>query len=601
MKRTISVAIKGQLHSEDLSETNYVFPKENIDEFSVIDSDPRIAIQALGLSGAGTGFYTMAIVPKGIIYTYRRILPSRGDCAMVMMMADGPTINGQKLCDKLNDILEYALKESSSSKIDDEVISNKLSNCSDLFRSLTNNNSPLEDETNISLSPTKEGYRVYQTDDNLFEILRNPYQLSYKQYKCIHVVHISANVKPSVGSNMERIIDSSLDSTYYFDLPDNVSVKDDLHYVNKETPFILRYQRRGYNTFETTQFRASTSSKYFSIVDNDTIKVKSAEECNISFEKTIHIQTQDKAGNIIRGAKIIYNGRAYYSDENGVFTIEMPDKKETFKITADGYNESKLNIDTTNRQDYEATLESAGLRSKVYLKPAWVKKEKSMRTHIDEPCTIQYSQNTDICKRYGKIKDHEEFYVSQKNPKSLLIVICIFALLLGACISFFTTYLMVSKKVDDLNCTIDSLKSIIDLPIVQDTTPTESVLKNHEEDDEKYLSENDIWEYDSIQSKKYREFYELLIMKNYSDQNVNQYKIINSDTFPINNSSWNKIQEVITTGINGDWGDAMKYRDQFIKCTHGKIELENIIKNATSAIQEANQPKNEKEPGLADG
>ena len=238
MIHSIKLAIKGQLHKDEMAGTNYLFPKEDVEEFCIINSDPGITTQALGLSGAGTECYSIAITPNGILYVYRRILPNRGDCAMVMMLAGGPATDGSRLREKLADILNYALKEESSSSINDDIIKEKVAGCVDLFDWSKTPNPPIKKEDEENSVAKKEAYRVCKSDEELFKHLEKPYQSAYENFNCIHLIPVGIDVSPALGNNLQ-LIDSPIEKTYFFDFPQCVEEKDGKKFVHENETFTL--------------------------------------------------------------------------------------------------------------------------------------------------------------------------------------------------------------------------------------------------------------------------------------------------------------------------------------------------------------------------
>lgn len=235
MKKNISIAFKGQLYKNEAMSTNYVYPQAHSEWAMLLGSDPRKMISDLNINGDHS-CYSIKITDDGIIYAYRRVRSGRSgsNCAMVMLLASGPTRDGKQLTEKMHELLSYAMNQTSADQIDKNYLEEKLSGCEELFDF---HRAP---QSNGASEPAliKEAYRLYKTNEELSQILENPYQPAYKQYRCIHIIPDEAGASPSFGSNVQ-LIDKPIEKVFFFKFPQGVEEKNGRCYVGKNECFTL--------------------------------------------------------------------------------------------------------------------------------------------------------------------------------------------------------------------------------------------------------------------------------------------------------------------------------------------------------------------------
>ena len=544
-KGIIAIAFKGQIYQNDASSANYVYPDSNAEWANVLASDPRNSMLYMEIKG-DSPIYTIKITNKGIVYAYRKKLPGRGgsDCAMVMLLAGGPTTDGKKLTEKLQDLLDYAVRQRSASDISQDVLNEKLSGCASFFDTQYQS----QDFVNsFPADPAKEALCVYATEGELFMMLENPYQPSYMDYTCIHFVPAEANACPS--TNVE-CIKSGLQKTFFFQLPKDVEVKGGKKCIAENDFFQLVYHRQGYNDFTTVSLQ-SGQSDYFTVSGN-IINVKSASECRVPFEKKIKIEVFDKSNNRIEKYQCSIGTNVFFCELDKNDELDLEDGVHTIQVTADGYKAISANIDTSKIKKIKITLEPIGLRKKVYLKPAH---SKRYTNYNEEPCEVSFAANNSFYKKYEsdlnpQKKDIPTFYVMSKRQTPIIPFVVVIAVLALLCCG-------VGYKAYNYKGELDKMKiAIAASDSLQQAAPEESPEMNSEpvseeepntearnvKDDVNYLNENNIWEYSKLKSEKYKLFFVKVVLNGDDFKNIVTYYDIYDE---ITNANWRKLKEIM--------------------------------------------------------
>lgn len=620
---TRAVAFKGQLYRKDATSTKFVYPLENQDWSQELEADPRGTLEKLNIND-DCPCYTIKLTKYGIIYAFRKRLTYRAasDCAMVMLLADGPARNGKRLVEILHDLLDYALSLESTDQINTTFLREKLSSCDDLFDSRHKPNISLkkvsEESNSIKDSfrvlkpfhskkvheesnPIEESFRVYKTDDELFKILENPYQpTDDKKFKCKHIIPFNVDRDFSMVREIQ-FIQHPLEKTYFFNLPQDVEVKDQKNYIGEKESFSLIYKRTGYKDYESGPLYINDyNPRYFSIIGNE-IYVKRADECNILFKRPISFVVLDNQNNLINNWVCIINGNIYnVTKANEDFLLR--DGTHSVSIQADGYEDQRFDINTKDRQRYPITLSPKGLSKEVILKPMWSKKckfWKKGKKYSTEPVTIKYSSNSFLYERYPKLLDNEKtptFYVTHKNPLYIWVIFCIAAMLIGACFGPFVKDKIVqyqqqkevqtvSQESGNNNGTEQAPQQEAKLENQQEfkqgnqqgTSIVDSTLIK-EKLDEDYLNNNYVWEYSKLQSDKYKYFFNTVLTNDisYGEVDWDDYKNITND-------GWLEIYDRIRKGLDSvKWGPFQSIKYQ---------QLKNQIKDKKLDLDEAIEPK----------
>lgn len=574
MAQKLRLTIKGQLHSEEIINANYIFPKDGVDVFSYIDSDPGRTTQDLGLKGADTELYSIAETTTGIVYAYRRILPNRGDCAMVAIHVNGPTNDGRRLRERLADILNYALKEKSSSAISDDIIQEKLSGCLDLFDWGEGPNPSLQNE---KASIKNDAYRVYESEEKLNEYLENPYQTSYSDFKAIHLVSVASNPVPSNGCNIKKI-DTPIETTLFFEFPSGVKEKDGKLHVGEKESFSLIYEREKYENFPVNNLRSSNTSnnrKYFK-VDGKKIIVKNSDEANIKFSRYITFIVSDEKNNpinefVIEIRKIGEDKWIRYeiqdrqdkrlNGSNDQSKVLLEDGQYEYLIKSDGYNQKKDSVDTKNiNGSCDVVLEPQSDEQELYLIPAFMGK-KAASSGQEEKVSINYTKNNIFYKKYaeffGQRKSAPIFYVMRKRPKPRIIAVCILSLLVGLTLGLVGGKLIRNNQI---NWKDEPVQEVVEVAneqpentdnIQRTTTSALESTETPEEHDVTYLNSNNIWMLDNLQSYKYKYFLQIVV----ANRGI-KYKDVNWNDFnAITNPKWAEILQIIKEACesSGNW------------------------------------------------
>ena len=597
---TLSIAFKGQLYETDASSANYVFPQGNSDWAAIGESDPRTALTQLNING-NFPCYSIFFTESSVIYAFRKTLSGRANsnCVMVMLRAGGPTKDGKQLVELLQELLTYARSQTSFDQVNKTVLEEKLKTCKELIDWQKEPNAETNEPAKI-----KDGYRVYKNDNELYEILEKPYQPAYKGYRCIHIVPADAGAKVEYNVNQnEKVLDhisSPIETIYYIKLPQGVVEEDGKKYVSKNEEFNLIYKRGGYDDKKIGKQRVSQSSNYFEISGN-TINVYGAEKIGIKFERDISISVKDdKLGNSIKEWEYRINNEkevSYHDD------LKLPDGEYTISISAKGYNPFSDKLDTRKRKDFSFKLTSKNFEEKIYLKPAWPKKKIISKDFKEEPVLLSYSANTSLYKKYKKALDPDNkkntpptFYVTQKRPKPIIIMLCIISLLVVFVLGVGAGKWKWDKK--NPNTSSEEVGSAIENNLSE--KKEDNKMNKEEDDDIAYLNSNNTWKLAELKSEKYKNFF-----KNGVANGQNFSEFFKENDYPeIKNQKWKKIysehihRHIIAEKNNGIFVDSNRiaYWDMIQK-TDGqnkiqsteKIDLDEALKQKTKT-KKATQP-----------
>lgn len=568
-KNNIAIAFNGQFKN-DGSSAKYVYPKNETDWRKKIDGETRTVPSDLRVEKC----YTIKIIENGIIYAYRELTSNRagGDCLMVMIFSPGPTTNSAKLIECLHNLLDYAKSKSSEVDISDDVVNNKIeaieeSKIFDFTRK------PIVSQ-NKSNEPIlkKEGYRVYKDNDELFMILSNPFQTIYEKYDCIHIV--SAEVDP-ISSNKIELIKEPLKKIYYFEFPDNVYEENGREYVSEGDCFTLVYKKNGYENFETEKLSSNSPQSDYFMIENNLIKVRNAEDCNIPFCRKIRIVIKDKNDRKIENVNIEVEGQKKQTvtkNQDGSYTLKLSNGSYNCLITAKNYKDKNYKIEVKEKatDTHKVTLEAKRNSATLKFKIPFQKKEKFPETNVE----IEYDANTMFGKIYEKElkKENSIFYIFSKDKFKMVKWISILSLLLSIGIGVGLGWFIWKE---------DTIKHT-EAPIVNNPESGESKKEgyssevpyvsgsNEEKDnpekclevsDEEYLSENDTWCKDSLKSEKYKYFFDTILLNKIPWKNI--IDKIDKDYATIENEGWKEYKKLY---VNDD-----KSKENF-KAVLSKIE-----------------------------
>lgn len=583
----LSVAFVGQLYENEAGTTKYVYPhQEDVSWAGSFGSDPRSALTALGNV---TKCYSIKVLSGCILYAYRTLVDRRGgsNTAMVILKADGPTIDGEKMAERLINLLEYAIKQDSKDQIKEDVIKEKLSGLEDLFDLERKPQSTLEE-----IHIRKGAYRIYSTNEELHNILQSPYQSAYKSFDCIHIVAKDENSQSSM-----QLINSPLERSYVLRLPEGVEEKDGKSCVGEKESFELIYNKEGYIEHKSGTLYATNSSPYFSI-NGDRIEVKSAEDCKrVVFKRKVTIKVKDNLGNPVLKWQLIVNENIKECSRDTV-NGELPDDKYRIKIKADGFSDIRFVWDTSVEAEKIITLEAKGTSKKVFLKPAWTKKSK-VHFMKEEPANISFSENTSLYGKYKKLldsdkKDTPTLYVSSKSPKKIVVFMSVLSLLVGICVGGFVGRLLwhgsntetkepiVPEKTDSVP---SDIKKQTNVASDSQTSLSEVATIDLEKHDIDYLNKNDVWIFDSLKSKKYQYFFDTIVANRVTFKNVNW-----NDYSDITNSKWKIIRNHIQNAIaSTDWSgyNNLNFSElkESIRIDH-KLDLKQAVNPKTQNSQQ---------------
>ena len=546
-KTMVRLAIKGQLYKNEDS-ANYVFPKaEDKQWLESIPTDSREDIQALRLEANNIECFSLWYNGGRIYYAYRRQLPGRGgsDCAMVVVCSDRMVSNGVMLVSVLRDVFDYCIRLSSSFDIQDEMIQEKLSGLT-LVPVAALWSTSNRQQTSVEL---KNAYRAYSDEDELANILENPYQSAYARYNRILIVQkeFLSQARPNIDE-----ITTNVKQDYFVRNSNDSTLVGGGNVIEVGESFRIKYLKSGYGDVETEPLRIGTQSKYFK-VDGNEIVVSSALEAGVSFKKEILLKVTDELGNPLANWDCrVKNKQGNYSsckllDKPGYITL--PDGTYRCQIFATGYEIREIMIDAGTVSTFSVKMESKGIEVEFHLLPAW---RKPFAKTPDRKDTIKVSlSNNNLF--YKKYKEQLEgyprsFYVSKTKPLWVTIVFSLLMLVVGFCIGRGTSMESETVMNDNNSSSITSSN-------------------NDEETDLKKLNESDVWKANEMKSQKYKDLLENL-MKNPDRVKVDDY-------VGITNKEWKKYCRVKNEPL---CSVELSLRNEQLKASraHKTIEWENV-------------------------
>lgn len=274
----MELTLKGQF-PYTLTPAQYVYPREQGNWSSELDDDSDTLMKELGLTKNQDECYTIVFTDKGIIYTYRKkyYIENRLNCALVGILAPGPTHNGGKLTELLKSAINYGIEINNPDVPSDEEIE-------EIINKHRGNELFFQEHNSFSLENGKAEFS-YKDEEELFDILENPYQKEFKECKCIHLVK---DLKEEV--NFPTINNKKLN--YFIKPPEDnsVTVKDGICFVREGEVFTLQFKKEGWKNEKihvTYQGNCTEQENKYYTIDKErkTICVKSAEECGIEFKK----------------------------------------------------------------------------------------------------------------------------------------------------------------------------------------------------------------------------------------------------------------------------------------------------------------------------
>lgn len=351
------LALTGQIYGgEGLT---YAFPT-NVIQLGALGKYPAW-INALPLDSrfvrelviGGGDCFSVRYGKEGLFYSYTRYNPhdARNGAVMVALHTESKAFQDAKqLMIVLRNLMDYFLEKNSSSEIQDKDIQ-------ELTKDLSTPYS-VEIPKQESAQPTKDAYRIYQTEEDLYKYLNWAIQNDYTQYKWVHF--ISENYKKvNISPDLYVELSSPVTKCYAIKRLDN---QIDLR-LSRST-YVIFYKKEGFLAKEVS-FQVGQPSSFIEMDSMDnTLRIKSQEELKIKFKKKVIIELVD----FQTGHRIMDGDRPYYEE----FEIEEGQHSKTINLYAPGYRPKSMTVEFNTLKRAESIIQ------------CHMQKEPSKRSHDEE-------------------------------------------------------------------------------------------------------------------------------------------------------------------------------------------------------------------------
>lgn len=339
---------------------------------------------------------------EGLFYSYTRYNPhdARNGAVMVALhTGDKAFQDAKQLMIVLRNLMDYFLEKNRSSAIQDKDIQ-------ELTKDLSN---PyfVEIPKQESTQPTKNAYRIYQTEEELYKYLNWAIQNEYTQYKWVHFISEN-HKKVNINSDSYVELSSPVTKCYAIKRLDN---QIDLRL--SRTTYIITYKKEGFLAKEVS-FQVGQPSSFIEMDSMDnTLRIKSKEELKIKFKKKVIIELID----FQTGYRIMDGDRPYYEE----FEIEEGQHSKTINLYAPGYRPKSMTVEFNTLKGAEKTI------------PCQMQKEHSQKEHDKET-----------------IGNNKGIIQVRKTPFLIFaLVLWLITIFIGGGVGFYVNRLMLSKGVDE--------------------------------------------------------------------------------------------------------------------------------------------------------
>lgn len=400
------LALTGQIYGgEGLT---YAFPT-NVIQLGALGKYPAW-INALPLDSrfvrelviGGGDCFSVRYGKEGLFYSYTRYNPhdARNGAVMVALHTESKAFQDAKqLMIVFRNLMDYFLEKNSSGEIQDKDIQELTKNLSTPYF--------VEIPKQESTQPTKDAYRIYQTEEDLYKYLNWAIQNEYTQYKWVHFISEN-HKKVNINSDSYVELSSPVTKCYAIKRLDN---QIDLRL--SRTTYIITYKKEGFLAKEVS-FQVGQPSSFIEMDSMDnTLRIKSKEELKIKFKKKVIIELID----FQTGYRIMDGDRPYYEE----FEIEEGQHSKTINLYAPGYRPKSMTVEFNTLKGAEKTI------------PCQMQKEHSQKGHDKET----------IGNKKGIIQ-------VRKTPFLIFaLVLWLITILIGGGVGFYVNRLMRSKGVDE--------------------------------------------------------------------------------------------------------------------------------------------------------
>lgn len=351
---------------------------------------------------------------EGLFYSYTRYNPhdARNGAVMVALhTGDKAFQDAKQLMIVLRNLMDYFLEKNRSSAIQDKDIQ-------ELTKDLSN---PyfVEIPKQESTQPTKNAYRIYQTEEDLYKYLNWAIQNEYTQYKWVHFISEN-HKKVNINSDSYVELSSPVTKCYAIKRLDN---QIDLRL--SRTTYIITYKKEGFLAKEVS-FQVGQPSSFIEMDSMDnTLRIKSQEELKIKFKKKVIIELVD----FQTGHRIMDGDRPYYEE----FEIEEGQHSKTIHLYAPGYRPKSMTVEFNTLKEAKETI------------PCQMQKEHSQKGHDKE-----------------KIGNKKGIIHVRKKPFLILtFILWLITISVGGGVGFYVNQLMQSEGINEQIKTIQCDRNAI--------------------------------------------------------------------------------------------------------------------------------------------
>lgn len=406
------LALNGQIYNgEGLL---YTFP-ENITNLRMSGQYPAW-INALPLDSrfvreliiGGGECFSVRYGKEGLFYSYTRYNPhdARNGAVMVALHTENKAFQDAKqLTIALRNLMDYFLEKNSSAEIQDKEVQ-------ELTQDLL---TPYCVELPEQESPlTKDAYRIYHSEEDLYKYLNWAIQKEYTQYKWVHFI-LGDHKKVSINPDSYVELSSPIAKCYPIKCLNN---QIDLR-LSRST-YVITYKKEGFLAKEVS-FQVGQPSSFIEMDSmDDTIRIKSEDELKIKFKKKVIVELLD----FETGHKIMDGDKPYCEE----FEIEEGQHSQKINLYAPGYKPKSMTVEFNTLKGAEKTI------------PCQMQKEHSQKGHDKET----------IGNKKGIIQ------VRKKPFLILAFLLWLITIFVGGGVGFYVNRLMQSK---DVNKQIENIQS----------------------------------------------------------------------------------------------------------------------------------------------
>ena len=353
---SFKLALYGQIYNgEGLL---YTFP-ENKTNLRILGQYPAW-INALPLDSrfvreliiGGGECFSIRYGKEGLFYSYTRYNPhdARNGAVMVALHTENKAFqDATQLTIALRNLMDYFLEKNSSAEIQDKEVQ-------ELTQDLL---TPYCVELPKQESPlTKDAYRIYHSEEDLYKYLNWAIQKEYTQYKWVHFI-LGDHKKVSINPDSYVELSSPIAKCYPIKCLNN---QIDLR-LSRST-YVITYKKEGFLAKEVS-FQVGQPSSFIEMDSmDDTIRIKSEDELKIKFKKKVIVELLD----FETGHKIMDGDKPYCEE----FEIEEGQHSPKINLYAPGYKPKSMTVELNTLKRAESIIQ------------CHMQKEPSKRIHDEE-------------------------------------------------------------------------------------------------------------------------------------------------------------------------------------------------------------------------